>query len=127
MISLNAWILLTVAIVLDTTGTVLLKQGVNHLPEKHGKGWSGWLALVTAALHCREILLGVAVYLLEYIAWLGFLSYIPLSVAYPMSSINNITILVASHFFLREAVGKSRWIGSLLIVAGIVLIGGTSA
>jgi hypothetical protein len=87
MISLNPWILLIVAIALDTAGSVLFKKGVNHLPEQLEKGWRSWLALVSGALQRKEILLGLAVYVVEYIVWLG----------------------------------------SFLIVAGIVLMGGASA
>jgi drug/metabolite transporter (DMT)-like permease len=122
----SSWILLAVSIALDTAGTVLFKQGVNQLPAQRIKNWHGWLALVAGSLQRKEILLGLAIYIFEYIAWLGFLSYTPLSVAFPLSSIHNITILAASRLLLREAVGKSRWIGSLLIVAGIFLIGGPS-
>jgi len=118
------WILFTLAVLLDTLGTVLFKHGTNHLPESSKTGWRAHWENILGALGRIEISLGVMVYIVEYIIWMGFLSTTPLSTAYPMSSITIVLILMASSLFLGEKVGKNRWIGALLIISGMFLVGG---
>jgi drug/metabolite transporter (DMT)-like permease len=124
MNAIKPWILLVVALLLDTAGATLFKLGMNKLPPNEHAGLRDHLRLITQALRRKEIALGVAVYVFESIAWLGVLSYAALSVAFPLFSANNILILLASYFFLGERVGRARWLGAVLIVIGIVLVGG---
>jgi drug/metabolite transporter (DMT)-like permease len=57
-----------------------------------------------------------------FFGWLAFISHVPLSFAFPLSSINNVTILIASKFLLHEYISPRRWVGVLFIVGGIILI-----
>jgi multidrug transporter EmrE-like cation transporter len=56
----------------------------------------------------------------------GAMRFIPLHVAYPVSA--GLTVigvqLFAARLLLHEAVTPAQWLGTLFIVAGIVLIGG---
>ena len=124
METLKPWVLLTIAVLLDTLGTVLFKHGSNQAAVEHQHGWRGHVENIIGAIKRKEISLGVLVYIAEYIVWLAFLSTTALSVAYPLSSVNNILILVASAIFLGEKVGKRRWFGAVLIICGIFLVGG---
>ena len=126
MNTVKPWILLVIALFLDTAGATLFKHGMNQLPQNEASGWRGHWRLITRALRRKEIALGVTVYVFESIAWLGVLSYAALSVAFPLFSANNILILLASYLFLGEPVGRARWLGVALIVMGIVLVGGNA-
>ena len=124
MNTIKPWILLVIALFLDTAGATLFKHGMNQLPQNEASGWRGHWWMIAHALRRKEIALGVTVYVFESIAWLGVLSYTALSVAFPLFSANNILILLTSYFFLGERVGRARWLGSALIVMGIFLVGG---
>lgn len=124
MVAYKPWILFTLAVLLDTLGTVLFKHGTNHLPESKKSGWHAHWENISGALGRIEITLGLMVYIVEYIIWMGFLSTTPLSTAYPMSSITIVLILMASSLFLGEKVGKYRWLGAVLIIGGMFLVGG---
>lgn len=124
MQTLKPWLLLIISVLLDSTGTVLFKYGTNQLAATSKPGWRGHLDSVVSALKRREIALGVLVYIAEYIVWLAFLSTTMLSIAFPLSSLNVILILVASALFLGEKVGMRRWLGAALIIGGIFLAGG---
>ncbi|MGC8786148.1 MAG: SMR family transporter [Anaerolineae bacterium] len=55
----------------------------------------------------------------------GLLRLVPLHVAYPITqglSVIAVQVLVARLLF-REPVGMSQWVGTVLVIAGIVLIG----
>lgn len=124
MQTLKPWLLLTFSVLLDSTGSVLFKHGTNQLTVTSKPGWRGHLDSIVGALKRKEIALGVLVYSAEYIVWLAFLSTMALSIAYPLSSLNVILILVASAVFLGEKVGMRRWLGAALIIGGIFLVGG---
>ncbi len=124
MQTLKPWLLLTFSVLLDSAGTVLFKHGTNQLTATSKTGWRGHLDSVVSALKRREIALGVLLYIAEYIVWLAFLSTTLLSIAFPLSSLNVILIMVASTIFLGEKVGMRRWLGAALIIGGIFLVGG---
>jgi drug/metabolite transporter (DMT)-like permease len=126
MESLKPLLLLTIALLLDTLGTVLFKHGSNMSVQTTQTGWRGHVESIIGTLKRKEISLGVVVYIIEYIVWIGFLSTTAVSIAYPLSSINIILILIASSLFLGEKVGKRRWYGALMIIVGVFLVGGTA-
>ena len=117
------WILFISAVSLDTLGTVLLKQGTNKLLKSESLGWRGHFENILGALKRKEIALGVLVYIIEYIIWIGFLSTMPLSTAYPLSSFTIVLILLASKLFLGEKIGKNRFLGAVIIISGMLLVG----
>lgn len=56
----------------------------------------------------------------------GLLRYIPLSVAFPITTglaVVGVQVLAAAGFF-REPVSPAQWLGTALVVVGILLIGG---
>lgn len=116
-------LLFTLAVSLDTFAAVLFKHGSNQLPESNKLGWQGHLENVLGAIKRKEITLGVLIYIVEYIVWIGFLSTMPLSMAYPLSSVTVVMILLASKLCLGEQVGKYRWLGAALIIGGMFLVG----
>lgn len=121
--SLEPWLLLVSAILLDTLGSVLFKHGVNRLPDVRREGWRGCMEVLVGALGRKEIILGLAVYVLESVAWIATLSYLPLGLAFSLFSLNNVTILLASRLLLDERISRRRWLGVCIIIVGIVLVG----
>lgn len=54
--------------------------------------------------------------------WLFILSHVDLNFAFSVDSMHYIFIAFASRLILKERVGTWRWAGTLLIVAGIILV-----
>lgn len=54
--------------------------------------------------------------------WLGVLSRVPVSVAYPMASLGYVVAMGGAIVFLGEAVTPARVAGLLLICAGVYLV-----
>lgn len=60
------------------------------------------------------------------LALTGLLRYIPLSVAYPVTTglaVIGVQVVTAGYFF-HEPISHRQWLGVLLIVGGILLVGG---
>ena len=79
-------------------------------------------SLVLRAATSPWVLLGLVVFGVSAIAWLGALSKLPLSVAYPFNAVGYLVILLASILVLHERANVLTWVGSLMVVSGLVLV-----
>ena len=112
-------LLVLFAVALAATGQLMLKHGMQVATARaHGSHGS----LVIAAATTPWVLLGLVVFAVSAIAWLGALSRVPLNVAYPFNALGYIVILAASVVVLHERANLLTWAGSLLVVAGLVIV-----
>jgi undecaprenyl phosphate-alpha-L-ara4N flippase subunit ArnE len=116
-------ILFVSVIILEVMATVLFKKGTSRLANSFRKGWLSHLDNITNALRTKEIALGIFLYIIEYVLWIAFLASVQISKAFPLSSIQIVLILLASKFILKERITQRRWLGGLLIMIGIYLVG----
>ena len=107
------------AVALAATGQLMLKHGM-QLATARARGSHG--SLVIAAATTPWVLLGLVVFAVSAIAWLGALSRVPLNVAYPFNALGYIVILAASVVVLHERANLLTWAGSLLVVGGLVIV-----
>lgn len=59
------------------------------------------------------------------LVWLWVLQHVPLNIAYPMLSLNFVWITLAAYWLWHEPVSLRHWCGVALVVAGVLLLGGT--
>lgn len=104
-----SYLLIVLASLLSCGGQLCQKQATCKRSACH---LSGWLALSAVLLGCAMLL------------WLLVLQRIPVSVAYPMLSLNFIFITLAARFIWHERVSLRHWLGVVLIIAGISILGG---
>jgi drug/metabolite transporter (DMT)-like permease len=113
--------LIVLTSICDTISQIILKSAINLLrPQTDGlkkififlfnlvKTPIAWLALVFS--------------ILSLFIWLFVLSKADLNFAFSVDSMHYIFIAFASSWILKEKVGPLRWLGTLLIVGGIVLV-----
>lgn len=104
-------------LLLDTSGQLAFKAAAADPALVDGDG--RWLAMARRPW----IWFGLACYVVEFFAWLSFLSLVPLSTAVLLSAANVVTVMVAGRFFFGEALQPLRTAGCLLIAAGVALVG----
>ena len=117
--SAGSLLLVIFAVIAASTGQLMLKHGM-QLATARAHGSNG--SLVTAAATTPWVLLGLAVFAISAVAWLGALSRVPLNVAYPFNALGYIVILAASVLVLHEHANLLTWAGSLLVVSGLVIV-----
>ena len=66
---------------------------------------------------------GLSLVALAFVFWLLCLSRLDLSYAYPIASASVLFVTLFSAVFLREVVTPRVWLGTLLVIAGVALIG----
>lgn len=113
--------LLITACALTVTGEVMLKYGISHVTERVG-AFSLSFDVLLATFTDWRVLLGFALVFGGSLFWLGVISRVELSFAYPLLALNYILIFIPSHYLLNEALTPTRIIGAMIIVAGIIVI-----
>ncbi len=107
------------AICFSVSGELLLKSGMNSVGILGLSNF--WPTLGKIFTHPR-ILGGFGLFGVGAVFWLAAISRVPLSWAYPMLSIGYILILLFSAIVLKEQIAPLRWVGALVICAGIILV-----
>lgn len=112
---LLAWGLL---LVVETLGQIALKTaglqtGILQ-PDR---------ASVLAALSSPWLWLGLACYLGQFAVWMAILEQSSLSAAFPTSAIAFVAIMIVSWALFGDPMGWQKILGSVVIVAGILLLG----
>ena len=111
--------LLLFAVVSAATGQVMLKHGMQIASARVADS-GGSLALRAAT--SPWVLLGLVVFGVSAVAWLAALARVPLSVAYPFNALGYIVILTASVVLLHERANVLTWLGSLMVVSGLLIV-----
>ena len=99
-------------------GQVMLKHGMQIASDRAASRGS----LVFAAATSPWVLLGLLVFAVSATAWLATLSRVPLSVAYPFNALGYLGILTASVLVLHERANVWTWVGSVLVVSGLIMV-----
>ncbi len=115
----HPFVLLLGAVCLGVLGQLLMKSGMNRVGAIDSFGLQALIRLFSNPF----VLLGFASYGVSSIGYLMALSKLDLSVAYPMVGIGYVLVMLISWLFLREQVSAARWLGALLIFAGVWLVG----
>jgi drug/metabolite transporter (DMT)-like permease len=118
-LSLTSVGLLLFAVISAATGQVMLKHGMQLATARANS--TGTSLAITAATS-PWVLSGLVVFAISAIAWLGALSKVPLSIAYPFNAIGYLVILTASIVILHERANLLTWAGSLLVVSGVIIV-----
>lgn len=111
--------LLLFSVASAATGQVMLKHGMQIATARAAHS-GGSLALRAAT--SPWVLLGLVVFGISAVAWLAALSRVPLSVAYPFNALGYLVILTASVVVLHERANALTWLGSLLVVSGLLVV-----
>ena len=119
---LKLLLLVLLAEVWATAGQVLFKKSTNTLQTPDLKNWDSYARFVRKVLGMPGIWLGLGAMALGLVVWLVALAQNDLSLVFPIGSLQYILILIAARLFLGEKIDRMKLAGTLLVVAGIVLI-----
>ncbi len=114
-------LLMVFVVALNVCGHVFLKVGMNQVGDFAGRSLGQF---ATASLTNKYVMLGLAGYVSSVTGYIVVLSRTHLSVAYPiLMSTGYALVVLTSFLFLKEPFGTLKWIGIVLIMFGVILIG----
>ena len=103
-------------------GQLFFKAGVTRLGPIGGSALANLPQLATEVATNPLIIGGLACYGFSTVLWLVVLSRVELSLAYPMLGLGYVFVLLTSWLVFGESVSAIRWAGTIMIVAGVVLV-----
>jgi multidrug transporter EmrE-like cation transporter len=116
------WCLLLGGVFLNAAAQLLLKAATRHSGELIGdSGQVSWTS-VTHLAGAVPLWIGLGCYGVSVILWLGALSRVPVSVAYPMLSIGYVVNAFAAALLFGEALSAGKLAAIGLICAGVFML-----
>jgi len=108
--------------VCDTLNQLFLKSSINRLDASFSGSIINVLKFIFKLILIPWVWFSGLFSLLSLCIWLLVLGMADLNFAFSVDSMHYILIAVASRFILKEKVGLKRWLGTVFIVLGIVLV-----
>lgn len=108
-------LLLLAACALTCLGQIAQKLAV--------ESWRGQVSSVVAKLGTPWLWAALLCLGLGLLLWLLVLQHLEVGLAYPMLGLNFVLITLVARFGFKEAVDARHWLGVLLVIAGVVLLG----
>lgn len=115
--SLFATLLLAAALITNTAGQLLFKAAAVRAGQASIA--AHWLALALNPL----LWAGIAVYVLEFLGWLAFISLVPLWQGVMVACIDILLVMLGGRLFFGERITRSRVAAISLIAFGVLLVG----
>jgi len=115
-------LLILVSISIAVVGQVLLKIGIDRIGINGFNSLGSLAGFFSGIVKSPLVLGGLFLYLISAAIWMLVLSAVDLSFAYPFLGLTYVLILVVSKFILKEDVNPLRWIGSLIVIAGVIVV-----
>jgi len=105
----------------DTISQLFLKNSINSLAAP-AKNIKKILLFIWKLILIPWVWVGGIFSCLSLFIWLFALSKAELNFAFSIDSMHYIFIALASLIILKEKVGAKRWVGTIFIVLGIVIV-----
>lgn len=106
-----------IVVLCNAFGNFFLTWGMRHRPALTLSPLS-----YVQAIFSPWVALGISLLILWLLTRMALLSWADLSYVLPVTAAGYVASAVMGHFFLGEQITLSRWMGTLLIVAGISLV-----
>ena len=113
------YLILATSVLLAVTGQLLMKRGMvlfGTFPATQ------LLVKIIPMFMNPYVFFGFAAFGLSSLFWLIVLSRMELSLVYPLVSVSYVLVALFSYFVFKENVTMIRWIGVLVILAGVFLV-----
>ena len=107
-----------IVILSNTLGNFAIAKGMKHLTVPADSPLR-----IVQAIFTPWVALGVCLLILWLLTRMALLSWADLSYVLPVTSLGYVANALMGYLFLGEHITPQRWAGTLLIVAGTVMVG----
>jgi drug/metabolite transporter (DMT)-like permease len=122
MKNLKTWAVLLFFLLLKAAGNSSMAWGMKMVPERMSMN----PALYLDAMLNPFVAMGVAALILALLTRMALLSLADLSFVLPVTAVGYVVAVFLGKVLLHERVTHQRWLGTLLIFCGALLVGSTS-
>ncbi len=118
----RTWFVLLLFLLFKAVGNSSIAVGMKMVPEKMSIN----PALYLHAMLNPFVAMGVAALILALLTRMALLSLADLSFVLPVTAVGYVVAVFLGKVLLHETVTRQRWMGTLLIFLGAMLVGSTS-
>ncbi len=111
-------LIMLVAVLALAVGETLLSKGMKQV----GRAGGGWLDQTLAVSRNAWIGAGLVLMLIHVGLYMLALKGADLSFALPLTAASYPLAALLARFYLREDVGTARWLGTVVIAAGVAIV-----
>jgi drug/metabolite transporter (DMT)-like permease len=122
---LKTFILLLVMVVFGPLGDAFLGKGMRRLQTASMRTPADLVHFFFRAFSSETVWIGILLLATFFAAYTLVLSWADFSFVQPASSFAYAIVALLGHYFLGEFVSTTRWIGILIICAGVLIVGTT--
>lgn len=115
-------LILFLALLVESVGVVFLSSGLKQIGEVKQMNAGEIGGLIKRGITNRNVLLGVLLETMFFIALLYLLSKRDVSLIWPLTSLGFVLTAMVAHFYLGEEVSRVRWLGVIFIVIGASIV-----
>jgi drug/metabolite transporter (DMT)-like permease len=119
---MKTFIVLFLATLSAAIGEVLMSYGMKRGGEIDLTVPSQWVGLILSVVRNPYVLMGVVLLAIFFFLYLASLSWADISFVMPLTAMSYIFATVLAKFALKEDVSWFRWIGTAIIVVGIIVV-----
>jgi drug/metabolite transporter (DMT)-like permease len=117
----KVFLIMLVAIVLSAVGESIAAKGMKEIDNK-----AAFVEQVKAALTDWHVWVGFALLLGYLLLYIYSLALANLSVVLPLSAASYMIGIILSKYYLHEDIKPARWVGTFVIMAGVLIIAWSS-
>jgi drug/metabolite transporter (DMT)-like permease len=118
----KTYVVLVLAALCGAIGETFFSYGMRRFGEMDWSNPSRWLDLLLVVPRNSHVLMGVVFAAGFFFLYLAALSWVDLSFAMPLTALSFVFAALMSRFVLGEQVSWHRWVGTMVIVAGVTLV-----
>jgi ceramide glucosyltransferase len=118
---MKTFLLLCLLISSSSLGEIILAKGMQQIGDVSLRP-RALLGALWRMMRNPWLFAGVACMAVSFFSFISLLSYADLSFVVPLTAVSYITNTIGARFFLNERISRARWLGTLLVAGGVVLI-----
>jgi drug/metabolite transporter (DMT)-like permease len=114
--------LLIVIVVAGTGGELCVTRAMKEIGEVHDFRPAALVRFILRALRVSWMWIGIAMMTVAFFALLAALSFENVSFVVPVTALSYAAGAVGAVLFLRERISPQRWLGVLIVCAGVTIV-----
>lgn len=116
------YFLIMISVILSASAQLALKAGMSSSAVQATLAAEFRLIAMVDVLFHPMILLGLACYITSVVAWLGVLSRMEVSSAYPFAAVAIVLTAFMGWLLFNDSFSAGKIIGTALIVVGVIVL-----
>lgn len=118
----SEFILFFFIVIFGTMGEIFVSRAMKQTGEVKDFRPLALVGVILRALRIKWMWLGVGMMAIGFFSLLGIFSFENVSFVVPVTALGYVVGALGGKFFLGERVSLQRWIGILLVCAGVTLV-----